>query len=135
MLEKLLPIGIVIVLALLAAGYVSITRPRRHVREELLNTWLHSYEEDQGDVRVYRPRGFPFPPAFGRDGFAILRGGEFIQIDIGPADETVEIPGTWKLESPDVLFVTLRRAGNNGRSTYRLQILSLSAEMLTVQYL
>lgn len=42
-------------------------------------TWTHSFEEDQGDVQVYRPSGeFPFPPArrpratlvFGPDGAA-----------------------------------------------------------------
>ena len=42
--------------------------------------WTHSYEEDEGDVQVYRPStGFPFPPSrrgretlvFGPDGTAI----------------------------------------------------------------
>lgn len=27
-------------------------------------TWAHSFEEDEGDVQVYRPRDtFPFPPS------------------------------------------------------------------------
>ncbi|MBY0242444.1 MAG: hypothetical protein K2X55_24330 [Burkholderiaceae bacterium] len=27
-------------------------------------TWAHSFEEDEGDIQVYRPRAtFPFPPS------------------------------------------------------------------------
>lgn len=30
----------------------------------LSGTWAHSFEEDEGDVQVYRPYGsFPFPPS------------------------------------------------------------------------
>ena len=31
--------------------------------------WIRSREEDTGDIEVYRPEGFAFPPSFGRDGF------------------------------------------------------------------
>lgn len=29
----------------------------------LSGTWAHSFEEDEGEVQVYRPGGFPFPPS------------------------------------------------------------------------
>ena len=56
----------------------------------LFRHWVHSREEDSGDIEVYRPDGFAFPPAFGRDGFEMRVDGEFIQDDIGPADGIVQ---------------------------------------------
>lgn len=57
--------------------------------------WIHSREEDIDDIEVYRPRGFPFPPAFGRDSFELRATGEFIQHDIAPTDGTVAVRGHW----------------------------------------
>jgi hypothetical protein len=61
----------------------------------LFQVWVHSREEDTDDIEVYRPQGFDFPPAFGRDGFEIRPDGSFVRRDIGPADGTVEVPGRW----------------------------------------
>ena len=40
-------------------------------------TWLRSPEEETGDVRVYRPDGYPFPPARGREGLTFHSDGRF----------------------------------------------------------
>jgi hypothetical protein len=53
---------------------------------QLFRHWIHSREEDQADVQVFRPPDFPFPPSFGRDGFEMRPDGQFIQHDIGRAD-------------------------------------------------
>ena len=37
--------------------------------------WIHSYEEDTEDVRVYRPRSYDFPLSRGRTGFEIKKNG------------------------------------------------------------
>jgi len=54
----------------------------------LSGTWAHSYEEDEGDVQVYRPHDtFPFPPS--RQGRATLdfRGaGQVVSGMPGPDD-------------------------------------------------
>lgn len=71
----------------------------------LFRRWVHSFEEDAEGVSVYRPFGFEFPPAFGRDGFDIKRNGEFIRYDIGPADELVEVPGRWKAKGSNTIVV------------------------------
>jgi hypothetical protein len=52
----------------------------------LYRHWVHLRQADSGDIEEYRPEGFPFPPAFGRDGFRIYQDGIFIQEDIGPLD-------------------------------------------------
>lgn len=48
-------------------------------------TWAHSFEEDEGDIQVYRPRAtFPFPPS--------RRGRETLEFD--PAGRaTAGMPG------------------------------------------
>ena len=48
--------------------------------------WIHSHEEDKGDVKVFRPSTFNFPLSRLRDGFEILENGTFIKYDIGKAD-------------------------------------------------
>lgn len=77
-------------------------QPAEHT---LFRRWVHSFEEDTEDVNVYRPFGFEFPPAFGRDGFDIQRDGGFIRYDIGPADGLVEVPGRWKAKGPNEIVV------------------------------
>ncbi|MGH3937653.1 MAG: hypothetical protein ACRDTG_03315 [Pseudonocardiaceae bacterium] len=75
------------------------------VEQTLFRRWVHSFEEDTEGVNVYRPFGFEFPPARGRDGFEIKRDGEFIRYDIGPADGLVEVPGRWKAKGPDKIVI------------------------------
>lgn len=76
--------------------------------------WVHSREEDTEGVEVYRPDGFVFPPAFGRDGFEMARDGGFLQQDIGPADGVVDVRGRWAQTGPgrvSVSFPDGHRAG------------------------
>lgn len=77
-------------------------QPAEHA---LFRRWVHSFEEDTEDVNVYRPFGFDFPPARGRDGFDIKQGGGFIRYDIGPADGLVEVPGRWKAKGPNKIVI------------------------------
>ncbi|MDN4061621.1 hypothetical protein QPK31_25685 [Massilia sp. YIM B02769] len=54
----------------------------------LSGTWAHSYEEDEGDVQVYRPHDtFPFPPSRrGRETLDFRGAGEVISGMPGPDD-------------------------------------------------
>ena len=63
----------------------------------LTQQWVHSYEEDTPTTTVYRPAGFPFPPARGRKGFHLRTGGKLTALKPGPTDQTVSAGGTWKL--------------------------------------
>ena len=67
---------------------------------ELFRHWIHSREEDQGDVQFFRPPGFAFPPSFGRDGFTMRPDGEVVQDDVGPADGIVHVSGRWTQQGP-----------------------------------
>lgn len=56
-------------------------------------TWLRSPEEEQGAVRVYRPEGYPFPPARGREGLTFHSDGRFDYRAPGRAGTAT---GTWQ---------------------------------------
>lgn len=59
-------------------------------------SWTHSFEEDQGDVLVYRPtHAFAFPPARGRETLEFGDGGELIERTPGPDDRPRDTAGSW----------------------------------------
>lgn len=59
-------------------------------------SWTHSFEEDQGDVQVYRPtHSFAFPPARGRDTLEFAEGGELTERTPGPDDRPRDRAGRW----------------------------------------
>lgn len=60
-------------------------------------SWTHSFEEDQGDVLVYRPTSsFAFPPARrGRETLEFGKGGELIERTPGPDDRPQDRAGNW----------------------------------------
>ena len=96
---------------------------------EMFRHWIHSREEDQGDVEFFRPAGFAFPPSFGRDGLELRPDGHFVQHDIGPADGTVEVPGRWTQES--AARVAVRFGG--AREDYDFTVESVDANLLRIR--
>ena len=54
-------------------------------------TWAHSFEEDEGDIQVYRPRDtFPFPPSRrGRETLVFDPSGRAASGMPGPDDRTM----------------------------------------------
>jgi hypothetical protein len=48
--------------------------------------WIHLFEKDKGNVKVYRPSTLVFPLSRGRDGFEIMKNGTFINYGIGGGD-------------------------------------------------
>jgi hypothetical protein len=60
-------------------------------------SWTHSFEEDQGDVLVYRPTySFAFPPARrGRETLEFGEGGALTERTPGPDDRLRDTAGRW----------------------------------------
>jgi hypothetical protein len=50
--------------------------------ECIYNNWVHSYEEDTENEKVYRLSTFEFPPSRGRDGFEIDENGKVIKSSV-----------------------------------------------------
>jgi hypothetical protein len=71
-----------------------------------IGRWGHSFEEDHDGVRVYRPAGYDFPRARGRDGIEFREDGSFVDWAVGPGDAAQPREGTWapgaETESLDV---------------------------------
>jgi hypothetical protein len=63
---------------------------------ELMQQWMHSREEDTGDLRVYRPADYEFPPARGRRGFELKPGGELAIYGPGASDKPEATTGRWE---------------------------------------
>jgi len=57
--------------------------------EQLSGAWTHSFEEDDGDIQVYRPsNSFAFPPARrGRETFEFATPGQVVTGVPGPDDK------------------------------------------------
>lgn len=96
----------------------------------LEHTWLHAHEEDQNDVRVYRPNTYAFPPSRGRTGFAFDHNGLFTQFDIAPTDGLEGSRGVWKAENDHLLSISL---DDKKDPDYKLEIISLDKDVLKVR--
>jgi len=126
---KQLSLLFVLCLLLLA----STCKKQDKLETELLGkTWLHSFEEDQADIIVYRPNTYDFAPSRGRTGFLLEKGGVAKQYDIAPTDGLEEHTGTWQLGDKNTIVVHLP---GNGRPEqhYNLEIVSLQDEVLKVR--
>jgi hypothetical protein len=74
--------------------------------ESLVGHWVHSHEEDLGDLKVFRPTSFEFPPSRGREEFELRPDGSAVVRSPGPVDVPVEGGGTWKLEGETLWLTT-----------------------------
>ncbi|TGE19339.1 hypothetical protein [Hymenobacter elongatus] len=98
--------------------------------KQLEGTWLHAQEEDQGDVRVYRPNTYAFPPSRGRTGFQFDHNGLFTQYDIAPTDGLEGHKGQWKATSNTMIRISL---DDKKEPDYSLEIVSLENGVLKVR--
>jgi hypothetical protein len=65
-------------------------------------TWMRSQEEDtdpNASWLLYRPGTYNFPPARGRSGFIVQKGGKFALLGPSPADRSDTVWGKWKQEA------------------------------------
>jgi hypothetical protein len=99
---------------------------------ELLRTWRHSQEEDQGAVQVYRPATYAFPPARGREGYTFAPGGQLIKLAIAPTDGTLPLPGHWRWANARALHLTF---DDPSQQDCRLEVLALTTDLLKVKVL
>lgn len=68
-----------------------------HDTPPILGSWTHSFEEDEGELLVYRPtQAFTFPPARrARETLVFGADGELLEQMPGPDDRPRGIPGRW----------------------------------------
>ncbi len=91
--------------------------------------WQHSFEEDAGDVQVYRPEEYPFPPARGRAGIEFRPDGSLVRWAIGRGDAPEAQPGRWQDAGPATIAVT------EGQETGSvLDVVECSEDVLKVRW-
>ncbi|MEU3933442.1 hypothetical protein AB0E85_15590 [Streptomyces sp. NPDC029044] len=98
---------------------------------DLFRSWLHSYEEDHEDVRVYRPDDFAFPPARGRRGMEFAPDGTFVDHPLGRGDAPGAVPGRWRLLPEDRIALTF----GGTRPDRELEIVRCGTDVLQVRRL
>ena len=95
-------------------------------------TWLHSYEEDEDNIQVYRPNTYDFPPSRGRTGFALEREGVAKQYVIAPADGLEEHLGLWEYKDKNTVLVHIQGNGHP-EQRYTMEVVSLKENVLKVR--
>ncbi len=104
---------------------------------DIIGTWRHSHEEntDPTVASVYRPYGFDFPPSRGRNGFRFSPNGNFVYLYPGPADEPLQVEGTWRIVGTSSILVSVP-VTIDGPSIPRLpiiKVLSIDSGKLVVK--
>lgn len=96
----------------------------------LFQKWSHSYEEDNGNIKAYRPHGYDLPPARGRDGFEIQPDGTFTLHGIASTDGTRRILGQWRQIADRTLKIDFE---DPKRSPLFLEIIHSEPDFLTLR--
>lgn len=122
------------VLCLLCLLFMAVTcKKTDKVAAQLAGkVWLHSFEEDEEGLWVYRPNTYDFPPSKGRTGFSIEPGGVFKRFEIAPADGLQEEEGEWEQLENDLVQIRMGQS-STPPTDYRIQIVSLSDDLLKVK--
>lgn len=97
----------------------------------ILRHWVHSREEDAGDVSVYRPSGFPFPPTRGRDGIELRAGGDLLRHGPGPTDRSAVSPGRWQALSTTEVELRFNDAQQMPK---RFSVIEVSDQVLKLKW-
>lgn len=99
---------------------------------EIFRKWGHSFEEDTGNMTVYRPAEYDFPRARGRAGIEFKPDGKFIDWGIGLTDAQRGVNGHWRMEGPGRVRISFE---GNVRPPRILEILQCDAGVLKVRQL
>jgi hypothetical protein len=93
-------------------------------------SWTHSFEEDEGDVRVYRPNGsFTFPPARApRETLELHAGGDLTVHGPGPDDRPRANQGNWS-----TLGANRLRLSPAGASDQDIEVIEATPEILKLR--
>ena len=103
---------------------------QHQLHPEIFQHWVHSHEEDQKGLEVFRPSCYPFPPARGRTGFEIKRNGEFILYQIARGDGSEEVRGHWKTKGKNVIVASF---DNREIKELTIEIVSYNKDILKIK--
>ncbi len=95
-------------------------------------TWSHSFEEDEGDVRVFRPTpGFAFPLSRrGRDSLEFREGGDVVMGGPGADDRHRSRVRRWTALGMN----RFRVAGAEGEGEQLIEVVEQTPELLRIRF-
>ncbi len=96
-------------------------------KSALVRRWMHSSEEDTADESVYRPDSYGFPPARGRVGLEFRADGTCAEIEIAPADGSLDINGSWHVVGRTVELSLPDQESRN------VQVVSIDKDRLVIK--
>ncbi len=100
------------------------------IPNELFGSWLHSFEEDSGDITVYRPADYAFPPARGRAGVEFRPDGAFVELAIGRGDAHQATIARWQAEPSGRVRIVYP---GNARAPITLEIVQVDENVLRLR--
>lgn len=102
-------------------------------KQDLLGTWHHSVEEQNGDTLVFRPDGYELPKARGREKMEFHKNDEFVYHQIAPTDGFLKLRGTYTIKKDENELVLLYDDANGSTiKYYRIILLSPKKLMLNL---
>lgn len=102
----------------------------------LINTWVHSYEENTKDHNIWRPEHFrqPWPPSFGRGKLEIMEDQKVIYHRPAPADGTDPYSGTWEYDGVELILRVKAPFGDNPEEEIiTFEIASLTKDRIKIK--
>jgi len=70
----------------------------------IVRKWIHSFEEDTDEERVYRPEGFTMPRSRGRDKIDLEAEGKLINTFPGRGDAPESTVGFWQVKEGKLIL-------------------------------
>jgi len=123
-------IKLILAVLVLLPGQGIYAEEVKSLPEEIFNHWIHSFEDDTKDIRVFRPSTYNFPLSRGRMGFEFKKNGEFIEYRIAPADGAVKLHGHWCLLEKNKIEVQFKE---KKIKPYLIMIVSVDKNMLKIK--
>lgn len=68
------------------------------------NHWIHSFEEDEKGIKLFRLSNFVFKPSRGREEIKLLKEGKLEYRPISPNDEPIFYNGTWIIKGKRLIL-------------------------------
>jgi hypothetical protein len=117
---------------LLFTASANTCQKSKNAMDALFDTvWKHSYEDNEGDVWVYRPENYDFPPSRGRAGFQLFADGRFVELAIAPTDGIEARQGTWTKGSSETQLQI--RFANSPEHNFEMEVLEVQKNILKIK--
>ncbi len=94
---------------LVLRGRAARSDPVRWPMQGVTGRWTHSFEEDHGNVAVYRPSDHNFPRSPGRDGLQFSDDGSYTEWVAGRGFGLEAVVGRWRDAGDGLLHITTER--------------------------